>query len=109
MSYTAFLSIIIFCSFINSFSHEVITLEDSIPERIFSLQSLSYYEDVENMLTIKEVSKDSFQSRFLKNPLYSNKDYNTDATYWIKFSIRQNASSDKLWLLEFYDQTSMKL
>jgi hypothetical protein len=105
MAYTAFLSIIIFCSFINSFAHEVITLEDSIPERIFSLQSLSYYEDVENMLTIKEVSKDSFQSRFLKNPLYSNKDYNTDATYWIKFSIRQNASSDKLWLLEFYDQT----
>lgn len=105
MAFKSFLLFYFTFNFFNVFAHKAIPIEDNIPERIFSLQSLFYYEDVENNLTINDVSSESFQSNFKENPRYSNKDYNIEANYWIKFSIKHNPSSEKLWLLEFYDQT----
>lgn len=84
---------------------EVIPIHDSIPERIYSLRTLDYFEDTSNKLTIDDISATSFQTQFALNPNYTNNAFNKNATYWIKLSIRHNPRSKKLWLLEFYDQT----
>ncbi len=46
-----------------------------------------------------------FFDQFKKHPEYQNKDFKTDASYWIRLAIRHNQSTKKVWLLEFYDQT----
>lgn len=84
---------------------KIIEIEDDLPERIFSLKELEYFEDKSNALSFEVISSTEFSGNFNTNPAYNNKDYNQEATYWIRFSLYQPQESSLIWLLEFYDQT----
>jgi two-component system, sensor histidine kinase LadS len=83
----------------------IVLVDDGIVERNFMPYELMYYADTTNTLSFAQVSSIDFFEQFKKHPEYQNKDFKTDASYWIRLAIRHNTSTKKVWLLEFYDQT----
>ncbi len=86
-------------------AQDPIFIHDSVPERILSLRNLAYFEDTTNSLEFEEIVSPQFENNFTVNPAFSNKQYNKKATYWVRLDLRHNPLSEKLWILEFYDQT----
>ncbi len=80
------------------------TIDDEIEERIFLLKDLEFFIDSTNAITFSEVSSPDFSTAFQRRASYQNKDYQSGASYWIRFSVKHNPSR-KVWLIEFYDQT----
>jgi two-component system, sensor histidine kinase LadS len=76
-----------------------------VDERIFMPQELFYSIDSTNSLSIDVISSPGFSNQFKRHADYQNKDFKTNASYWIKIPIRHNAETRKVWLLEFYDQS----
>lgn len=89
----------------NLWAQSVVQVNDEVDEKIYILNDLEYYIDSTNSLTLEDVSKDNFQSRFKRHSDYQNTDFNSNTAYWVKFPISLNSESKKKWLLEFYDQT----
>jgi hypothetical protein len=83
----------------------VMEVDDAITEHNFMPYELTYYVDATNSLSFWQISSNSFSNRFEAHPEYQNKDFKTNASYWIRLPIRHSKSSLRLWLLEFYDQT----
>jgi len=87
------------------YSQSITEVNDSIDERIFMPPELSYYIDSTNTLSFDRLSSNEFSNKFIPHSSYQNKDFKTNASYWIKFPIRHKAETKKVWLLEFYDQS----
>lgn len=99
-------TLLIFFAYIgSSHSSEVINIREEIDELIFTLRELAYYEDTTGMLLFKEIASPAFDHNFQPNPNYRTQDFNNSSTYWVRINIRHNKNSEKIWLLEFYDQT----
>lgn len=88
----------------NTFA-QTINITDSIDGRDHMPYELSILIDTTNALLFPEISSEKFEDQFKKFPSYQNKDFKEDASYWIRFPIRHNPHSEKIWILEFYDQT----
>ncbi|MEX2514491.1 MAG: 7TM diverse intracellular signaling domain-containing protein [Cyclobacteriaceae bacterium] len=82
-----------------------LALDDDWEERIFSISQLEFFEDSSNTLTIEDIIEPDFQQQIKIRPSFSKNDFNTDYTYWVKLSIQNLPESEKLWLIEFYDQS----
>ena len=83
----------------------VVTIDDNIVERNFMPYELLYFRDTTNTVSFTQISSKEFASQFRRHPDYQNKDFKTNASYWIRLAIRHDQSTKKVWLLEFYDQT----
>lgn len=83
----------------------IMNIDDEITEYNFMPNELMYFIDDTDELTFDQISAENFSSHFKAHPLYQNRDFDPDASYWIRIPIRHSSSSTKLWLLEFYDQT----
>lgn len=79
-------------------------IDDAVDERIFLLKDLEFFIDTTNRLTFSHISDSLFEQAFQRRESYQNKDYQSGASYWIRFSVKHNPS-EKVWLIEFYDQT----
>jgi len=79
-------------------------IDDAVDERVFLLKDLEFFIDTTNTLTFSQVSNPEFANEFQQRESYQNKDYQSGASYWIRFSVKHTVSK-KVWLLEFYDQT----
>jgi hypothetical protein len=88
-----------------SFAQEPAVIDDRIDERNFMPYELSYLIDTTNTLTFGEIHSNRFSGSFAQHSAYQNSDFKTDASYWIKLPIRHTLNTDKVWMLEFYDQT----
>lgn len=86
-------------------AQSIVQVSDLVDEKIYTLNDLEYYIDSTNTLSLADVSRSDFQSKFKRHSDYQNTDFNSNTAYWVKFPIRLNAESKKKWLLEFYDQT----
>lgn len=104
MKRSGLLLLILFSS-ISVFSQQVIDVADSVDERIFMPVELTYFIDSTNSIPFREVASPDFSSHFREHASYQNKDFRTNASYWIRFPVRHRAETKKVWLLEFYDQT----
>jgi len=82
-----------------------VEIDDEIDARDFMPYDLTYLIDSTNTLTFSQISSPGFSSRFQQHTSYQNKDFRTNASYWIRIPIRHQVKSKKVWLLEFYDQT----
>src|SRR5687767_3564855 len=74
-----------------------ITINDSVDQYIFTFQDLSYLEDRENSLSIKDVLNPAIEKKFIPNTIYSPHNTNTTSTYWVRLRIKDNPSSSKKW------------
>src|SRR5689334_983451 len=83
----------------------VMDVDDAITEHNFMPNELTYYVDETNSLSFWQISANSFSNRFEAHPNYQNKDFRPNASYWIRLPIRHSTKTDRVWLLEFYDQT----
>lgn len=83
----------------------VVMIDDGIVERNFMPFELEYYCDTTNTLKFNEIAGEKFARRFKKHPEYQNKDFRINTSYWIRLPIRHTNTTEKVWLLEFYDQT----
>jgi len=79
-------------------------VDDQVDERIFLLKDLEFFIDSTNSLTFSQIVDPSYADKFQRRESYQNKDYQSGNSYWIRFSVQHN-SSNKIWLIEFYDQT----
>ena len=86
-------------------AQQPVEIDDAITERNFFLKELTYYIDETNSITFSQATSTGFSNRYRQHESYQNKDFKTNASYWIRFPVRHNASSKKIWLFEFYDQT----
>jgi hypothetical protein len=67
--------------------------------------NLAFIADTTNALTFEQISSRAFSGKFSLHPFYQNKHFKTNVNYWIRLPVRHNASTGKVWLIEFYDQT----
>lgn len=100
-----FVVAVIFCSWFKSGAQPILEVNDQIIEHNFMPNELSYYLDSTNTLSFSQITADSFSNRFEQHFSYRNKDFKKNSSYWIRLPIRHSATSSKIWLLEFYDQT----
>ncbi len=99
--------VILFLIFISTFQcgfAQTAVVDDAVDERVFLLKDLEFFIDTTNTLTFAQASDQQFAEKFQKRESYQNKDYQAGASYWIRFSVQHNVSN-KVWLIEFYDQT----
>jgi two-component system, sensor histidine kinase LadS len=95
---------LIFCSGL-TFGQVILEVNDETDERVLLPSDLLYLVDSTNSLSFETVSSHAYADKFQQHSSYQNKDFLTNASYWIKIPIRHKASSNKMWLLEFYDQS----
>lgn len=86
-------------------AQRITDIDDHVTEHVFMPNELMYYVDTTGRVGFGEITSPDFGDRFSAHPGYLNKDFNVNASYWIRIPIRHNALSRKVWLLEFYDQT----
>ncbi|MCS6975299.1 MAG: receptor [Cyclobacteriaceae bacterium] len=60
--------------------------------------------DTTGSLTLEEILHSGTYT-FQQQSKYHNTDFQKNASYWIRLPVRHTASTKKIWLLEFYDQT----
>jgi len=97
--------VVLLGSFSQLAAQTVTDVNDAVTEHNFMPYELTYYVDSTNTLSFWQISSNSFSNRFEANPAYQNKDFRTNASYWIRLPIRHSTATDRVWLLEFYDQT----
>src|SRR5690606_41012468 len=83
----------------------VVEVDDTVDERNFMPNQLAYLIDSTDVLTFEDVSSPAFAGRFQTHRAYQNKDFQINASYWVRLPIRHTTETKKIWLLEFYDQT----
>jgi two-component system, sensor histidine kinase LadS len=84
--------------------HPVI-INDNLNERNFMPYDLTYFVDTTNLLSFQHVTAAESWDKFQAHPGYQNKDFKVNASYWIRLPILHTTTSNKNWLLEFYDQS----
>lgn len=80
-------------------------VDDAIDERVFMPYELELLIDSTASLDFEAASSPEMQKKFVRYPDYQNLDFQVNAAYWIRLPVRHNMQSEKVWLLEFYDQT----
>ena len=78
---------------------------DDVDEVQLMPYELAFFADTTNSLTFDQVSHPSFNNNFFLHKSYQNKDFQTGIDYWIRLPIKHSTVTDKVWLIEFYDQT----
>lgn len=80
-------------------------INDQLDERIYAIDRLTFYEDESNELELDDILSSSISGKLKINPDFSKNQFSTESTYWVKVAIQKTPTSNKQWLLEFYDQT----
>jgi two-component system, sensor histidine kinase LadS len=91
------------------FGQQQVEVDDLVEERNFMPYELMYFSDINHTKSFLEISSPDFADRFQLHTNYQNKDFLPNAAYWVRLPITHRASSKKVWLLEFYDQTIDKI
>jgi hypothetical protein len=88
-----------------SFSQSVVEINDSVDHRDFMPTDLLYFVDTTNSISFARISSPEFLNKFQQHSTYQNSDFAENASYWVKLVVKSLPSTNKFWLLEFYDQT----
>jgi two-component system, sensor histidine kinase LadS len=88
----------------SAFAQQAVIADDT-DELVFMPYDLNYLIDTTNLLTRDQVASERYAGEFRRHAAYQNRDFQTNASYWIRMSITLDPSTEKVWLLEFYDQT----
>ena len=101
---------LIFVSLLLTFSlclhgQGIVQVDDDVDECNFMPYELTYVLDSTNTYSFEEISSPAFKDRFRQHTTYQNKDFKINESYWIRLPVRHTENTEKVWLLEFYDQT----
>ncbi|MBK5270300.1 MAG: hypothetical protein JJE22_04725, partial [Bacteroidia bacterium] len=105
MAWKGFWFVVLVTSFQQLAGQTVMKVNDSILEYNFMPNELNFYVDTTNTFSFEKVSSPTFSNYFKSFPSYQNKDFKFGASYWIRIPIQHTTETNRIWLLEFYDQT----
>lgn len=74
-----------------------------IQEKILRNNNIAYFEDKADTLAFEDIKGQ--HSLFKVNKSFQPADYNTKSAYWIKIDVIVPDSTNKIWVIEFFDQT----
>ena len=74
-------------------------------ELIVSIADLSFFEDQSNSLDFKDLVFQKGGGLFVEDKNFKKNNFNPAYTYWVRMAIKKEKEDDKIWLLEFYDQS----
>ncbi|NLR91652.1 MULTISPECIES: 7TM diverse intracellular signaling domain-containing protein [Flammeovirga] len=80
----------------------VIHLDDASNEQLLNLEKIPFYKDNSRVMTYADIVGDSLEFKSAKK--YSKENFDTKATYWMKFYIDIQKFNNKSWTFELYDQ-----
>jgi two-component system, sensor histidine kinase LadS len=86
-----------------------VEVDDHIDERNFMPNELMYFTDMNDSINFEQISSLPFAHQFQQHTNYQNKDFVPNAAYWVRLPIHHVTTTQKVWLLEFYDQTIDKI
>ncbi|MND51719.1 7TM diverse intracellular signaling [compost metagenome] len=99
----ALLLVIVKTSFVSA--QNVIAINDSLNQHIFMYGDIQYTEDPSEKLTISDITSAEYNTKFISSRLLFPHNFNRNSTYWYRIKIKNNVSSQKNWVIEFFDQT----
>ncbi len=101
-----FFPIILFLVLVSkAYGQNAVEISDKVTQHIFSYGEIQYLEDTSGNLTLNDILKPSINSHFKINKVYTPKSHHFQSSYWFRIKIKHNNSSEKSWILEFFDQT----
>jgi two-component system, sensor histidine kinase LadS len=86
-------------------AQQPVEVDDNVDERVFMPYQLMYFKDTTHAMGFAQISSPLFANQFQQHTNYQNKDFVPNAAYWVRLPIHHVATTQKAWLLEFYDQT----
>lgn len=98
---------ILCCCRLSSNAEQIVTVNNSVEEHIFTRNEISWLEDAAGKLTIEDVKAAEAKGAFKANERFYPRNYNHSSYYW--FKIRVSISEPlpkKQSLIEFFDQTT---
>jgi hypothetical protein len=88
-----------------AFSQPAVPISDDAGQHIFAFQEIEYMEDADGSLSIDDVTSPSFSSRFQPSIKFNPENINRASVYWHRVKVKHNSTSEKQWVIEFFDQT----
>jgi len=87
-------------------AQQPVKLVDSLKEHMFTFQELAVLEDANEGLNFTDVKENGrAHSRFKPNVLSTPQNIHLNRFYWYRIKIDHRATANKLFVLEFFDQT----
>lgn len=86
-------------------SQPAVPVYDSVRQHIFAFNEIEFFEDATGKLTIEQIVNSDLINRFRPSKSFNPENTNRSAAYWHRIKVRHNSSSDKTWVIEFFDQT----
>ncbi len=77
--------------------------QNGVEEVIYPITDLEVYVDKSGSVSFQEVLEGNVKFQKLKK--FEPKDYETDSYYWVRLPLNIKSNYDRVWLIEFYDQT----
>lgn len=90
-------------------AQQPVEVDDVVEERNFMPYELMYFQDSTNSVSFGQISSLLFANKFKQHTKYQNKDFIPNAVYWIRLPVHHIPHTQKIWLLEFYDQSIDKI
>lgn len=90
-------------------AQQLVEVDDRVDERNFMPNELMYFRDTTKAVPFEDIASSLFTNQFKQHTHYQNKDFIPNAVYWVRLPIHHIPSTQKIWLLEFYDQTIDKI
>ncbi|MCO4291811.1 chromosome partitioning protein ParA [Solitalea sp. MAHUQ-68] len=86
-------------------AQNIIAIDDKVNQHIFMYNDIQYLEDESGKLDINTVSSFPYSQKFQSSKLLFPHNFKRNVTYWYRIRLKNNQSSSKRWIFEFFDQT----
>ncbi|MFN8889342.1 MAG: 7TM-DISM domain-containing protein, partial [Cyclobacteriaceae bacterium] len=87
------------------YAQMVVPLADSVDQHLFNFKEIEWLEDVNSELSIDEVSSIHWNSNFLPSKSFNPTNEHRQSTYWFRVKVAFPATTNRNWVIEFFDQT----
>lgn len=88
-----------------SFGQDLVTVSEKDDQHIFSFSEIDYLEDPDGSFSVNQVASPEFNLRFIENKNFNPINFNHQSFYWYRVKFKLPKTSDKRWVIEFFDQT----
>ena len=93
------------CIQIQAKAQKEVVLTDNLSQHMFTFSEIEMLKDEGGRMRLSDVLKNSDKQRFKINKRSTPQNETINAFYWYKISIDHSNSKNKLFVLEFFDQT----
>ena len=87
------------------YAQKQVVIDDQVNQHIFSYKEIECLEDPKGVLQFDQVLSPQISSRFKESWSSTPQNYHQSSVYWYRINITHPLSTQKNWMLEFFDQT----